>query len=191
MNAAPVSRRQQLLDATIEYLLENGVGNLSLRPLAAAIGTKARLLIYHFGSRDVLVSSALSVVLRRIQQTFLTMHSEATLDRTLLGFWRFATDKPTEPYLRLLFEVHGLAINNPAMFGEYVRGSLDSWNLLIANRLSKRNTTTRQREELATLIIAVFDGLLLDYLATGDLERTTSALLLFTKRLKNKIGGAR
>jgi len=190
MKGSGASRREQLLEAIIDYLLENGVGDLSLRPLADAVGTNARLLIYHFGSRDALVSSALSVLLRRTQETFLTMHSEARLDRTLLGFWRFATDKANEPYLRLLFEVHGLAIHNPAMFGEYVHGSLESWKLLVAGRLSKRNSK-RQREELATLIIAVFDGLLLDYLATGDLDRTTRTLLLFTRNLREKNGGQR
>ena len=34
-------RRAELLEATVEYLLENGAGGLSLRPLAAAIGTFA------------------------------------------------------------------------------------------------------------------------------------------------------
>jgi len=179
-------RRQQLLEATVDYLLENGAGALSLRPLAAAIGTKARLLIYHFGSRDVLISSALSVLLRRIQLAFLEMHSEAKLDRTLLGFWHWATDKPNEPYLRLLFEVHGLAIRDPKRYGQYLSGAIESWKTLIADRLDKRRMTARRREEMATLIIAVVDGLLLDYLATGERERTTRALTAFTKSLKKE-----
>jgi AcrR family transcriptional regulator len=182
------TRRAELLEATVEYLLENGAGGLSLRPLAAAIGTKARLLIYHFGSRDVLISSALSVLLGRIQQAFLTMHSAATLDRTLLGFWRWATDKPNEPHLRLFFEVHGLAIRDPKRYGQYLRGAIESWKVLITERLNNRKLTTRQREELATLIIATVDGLLLDYLATGERDRTTRTLTLFTKRLKKEVG---
>jgi hypothetical protein len=38
---------------------------------------------------------------------------------------------------------------------------------------------------VATLVVAAFDGLLMDYLATGDRQRTTKSLLLFLK----KIGG--
>lgn len=72
---APLPRREQLLEATVDYLLANGVTGLSLRPLASATGTQARLLIYHFGSRAALVSAALGVVLRRVQETFLAMHS--------------------------------------------------------------------------------------------------------------------
>src|SRR5437588_3810984 len=100
-------RRDQLLEATIDYLLANGVSDVSLRPLAAAIGTKARLLIYHFGSRDALVSAALSLVLRRVQEGFVAMEREATLRQALLAFWNWATAPESAPYLRLVFEVHG------------------------------------------------------------------------------------
>lgn len=177
-----IPRREQLLDATVDYLLDHGVADLSLRPLAAAAGTKARLLIYHFGSRDALISAALSVVLRRVQQAFLSMHSEATLEGTLRGFWNWATDAPNEPYLRLFLEVHALALHDPEMYGEYLRGSLESWRFLIADRIEKRGTTPKKRAELATLVIAVVDGLLLDYLATHDRERTTRALNIFLRR---------
>src|SRR5262245_52919005 len=116
-----MTRREELLEASIGYLLEHGVGDLSLRPLAAAIGTKARLLIYHFGSREVLVSSALTIVLGRIQQSFVAMMAEGDLDRALLSFWRWATDKANAPYLRLFFEVHGLAVHDPDTYGAYLR----------------------------------------------------------------------
>lgn len=106
------------------------------------------------------------------------------MDRALLRFWRWATDEANVRYVRLVFEVHALAPHHPRLYGEYVREALRSWRLLVVERLSKRNTTARQREELATLIIAVVDGLLLDYLATGDLDRTTRTLLRFIKRLK-------
>jgi AcrR family transcriptional regulator len=177
------SRRDQLLEATIEYLLDHGVGDLSLRPLAAAIGTKARLLMYHFGSREQLVSSALSVILGRIQRSFLEMLGEGSLDRALLAFWRASTGEANGSYLRLLFEVHGLAVHDPETYGEYLRGAFESWKALLTERMDKR-LRRAAREERATLMIAVIDGLLLDYLATGDLPRTTRALRSFTRQLE-------
>ena len=188
MAATRPSRREQLLEATVEYLLAHGVNGLSLRPLAAAIGTKARLLIYHFGSRDELVSAAMAVVLRRVQLGFLATQSEASLDRTLMGFWRATFDEENEPYVRLMLEVHGLAAHDPDLFGEYRRAALESWTSLIAERLRKRNRTARRRHDLATLIVAVVDGLLLAYLATGDRARTTRALQLFIRSLKKEKG---
>ena len=184
------TRRDELLEATAEYILEHGVSDLSLRPLARAIGTRARLLIYHFGSRDALVSAALSLLLRRVQQAFLAMHSSATLDRTLIAFWHWALNDENQRHLRLVFEVHGLAPRHPSMYGDYAREALESWRMLIAGRIGKRGVTRRRREELATIIIGVVDGLLMDYLATGDRLRTTRALTLFVNRLKKSKGGA-
>src|SRR3954470_1540157 len=44
--------RQRLLDAAVTHALARGVGDLSLRELASAIGTSHRMLIYHFGSKE-------------------------------------------------------------------------------------------------------------------------------------------
>src|SRR5882757_3664805 len=66
-------RREDLLNASIEYILERGVADLSLRPLAAKVGSKARLLIYHFGTKDSLVAEAMIVVRYRVQRAFATV----------------------------------------------------------------------------------------------------------------------
>lgn len=41
------------------FVLEHGFAQASLRPLAKAAGTSDRMLIYHFGSKDSLVSDLL------------------------------------------------------------------------------------------------------------------------------------
>ena len=61
------SRRDEILNASIDSSLNHGVAALSLRPLAAAVADKARLLIYHFGSKDSLVAEAMIVVRDRVQ----------------------------------------------------------------------------------------------------------------------------
>ena len=182
------SRRDALLDATAAYILRHGVSRLSLRPLAAAIGTKARLLIYHFGSRDALVAAALASILGRIQREFQALQADVPLDRAVLEFWGWATTPANAPYLRLVFEVHGLAPRQPKMFGGYTRGAFDTWRGIVTASLARRVKTARQKEVVATVVIAVVDGLLLDYLATGDRERTTRALKLFLKRLITEEG---
>lgn len=188
-SAPAPTRRDELLEATAAYILRHGVSRLSLRPLAAAIGTKARLLIYHFGSRDALVSAALAEILGRIQREFQALQAGVPLDRALLEFWRWATDPANAPYLRLVFEVHGLAPRQPRMFGGYARNAFVTWRGILTAALGRYAKTARQRELLATVLIAVVDGLLLDYLATGDRTRTTRALELFTRRLMKGQGG--
>ena len=58
-------RRQELLDLATDRVLEDGLIGLTLRPLAAAIGTSDRMLVYHFGSRDALVSEIVTTTNHR------------------------------------------------------------------------------------------------------------------------------
>jgi AcrR family transcriptional regulator len=55
-----VSRRDELLDLVTDHVLEHGLIGLTLRPVAAAIGTSDRMLLYHFGSRDELVAAVVT-----------------------------------------------------------------------------------------------------------------------------------
>jgi len=43
-----MDRREDLLDRVTDHVLEHGLIGLTLRPVAAAIGTSDRMLIYHF-----------------------------------------------------------------------------------------------------------------------------------------------
>src|SRR4051794_3107110 len=52
--------REELLERATDYVLSYGLIGLSLRPLAADIGTSDRMLIYHFANRDALVSAVVA-----------------------------------------------------------------------------------------------------------------------------------
>jgi AcrR family transcriptional regulator len=47
--------KQQLLERALGYFTEHGISDISLRELAAALGTSHRMLIYHFGIERGLV----------------------------------------------------------------------------------------------------------------------------------------
>src|SRR4051794_30855411 len=65
-------RRASLLEAATAHVLDHGMANLSLRPLAQAISTSPRMLLYHFGSKEELVTEILAAARR--QQAGLTAH---------------------------------------------------------------------------------------------------------------------
>ena len=65
------------------------------------------------------------------------------------------------------------------MYGGYVREAIESWRSIIVARGHKEST--------ATTIVAVFDGLLMDYLAAGDRKRTTRALRLFLRKIGGRV----
>ena len=59
--ARDTSRRDEVAQAATDYVLEHGLVGLSLRPLAAELGTSDRMLLYHFASKDDLVATVLRV----------------------------------------------------------------------------------------------------------------------------------
>ena len=61
-------RRQELLESVVEYVLKNGLTGLSLRPLANGVGTSARMLLYHFESREKLLALRLKSGFREAKE---------------------------------------------------------------------------------------------------------------------------
>src|SRR5947207_15367346 len=105
----PPLPRDRLLAATVDYVLTNGLGNLSLRELAAAIGTSHRMLIYHFGSKEGL----LVAVIRRVEAAQREFFADLLLNQPDLPpgdgirlMWRHFTDPQSAPHERLLFEIY-------------------------------------------------------------------------------------
>ncbi|MBX7513035.1 TetR/AcrR family transcriptional regulator [Qipengyuania sp. GH38] len=51
--------RETLLPALAAHVLRHGLGGLSLRPLAKSANTSDRMLLYHFGSKEQLITALL------------------------------------------------------------------------------------------------------------------------------------
>ena len=54
------ARETELLERIYEYVLDRGLINLSLRPLAAAVGSSPRVLLFLFGSKEGIVRGVLA-----------------------------------------------------------------------------------------------------------------------------------
>jgi AcrR family transcriptional regulator len=174
-------RREELIGRSLEYFLEHGAAGLSLRPLAAVTGTSARLLVYHFGSKDALIAAVMDEVRERLQKSFASLVAAARRGRRspMQAFWSWTIRPENLPYLRLLFEVQILALQNPGRYARYLKGTSTSWLEIIEGSLPP----SRDRRGVATLCAAVMDGLLLEYMSTGEARRTTRALKLFDRML--------
>ena len=62
---ADPARRERTLARATDYVLAHGLAGLSLRPLAAALDTSPRMLLYDFGSKQELVAAVLAEARRR------------------------------------------------------------------------------------------------------------------------------
>jgi AcrR family transcriptional regulator len=165
--ARPVNpqRRQVTLEKAADYVLAHGLAGLSLRPLAKALATSPRMLLYDFGSKEQLVTEILAEI--RWRERGLIDAEAASLE----DVWRWIADPDREPFVRLFFENYVTA----AARGEaepFVREWLE---------YLKTIWEPRPDEPTATLIVAVIRGLLLDLIATGDRKRTDKALARFVE----------
>lgn len=184
------ARRAQLLQAVADYLLDHGLAEMSLRPLASSLGTSPRMLLYHFGSKEQLVAEALAASRERQRKATLAwLQKQPELGPTelLRRFWAWQLDGH-QPFLRLFFEVYGLALQEKERFPGFLERAVADWLEFIGALLVQAGLTAAQARVAATAVIAGYRGLLLDFLATGDRRRTKRALDLLLTALEANYG---
>ncbi|GLW64924.1 TetR family transcriptional regulator [Actinomadura rubrobrunea] len=157
-----------LLDRVIEHLAAEGVGDRSLRRIAAGAGTSHRMLIYHFGSRDGLLVEVVKEMERRQREVLARLRATCRRPRELArAFWRHLSDPALAPYERLFFELYGLALTGHPVAAPLLDGIVDSW---LEGLEHVPGATPEERRVRARMILACTRGALLDLLATGDRE---------------------
>src|SRR5579884_1509393 len=179
-------RRAELLDAITEYVLGHGLADLSLRPLARAVGTSARILLYHFGSKEELIASALREARAREAATMAGYRASAAhvpLAELLHTAWRWVSEEQNGRFLRLFFEVYGLALQDSSRFPGFLDSVVADWLPLVESTLCEGGVEPKRARALAPLVVAVQRGLLLDLLATGALQRVNRAHREFVDRV--------
>ena len=179
------SRKQQLLDRLITYLVRHGPADLSLRPMAAEIGTSARLLIFHFGSKELLLAETLEEIQARLKRSFARLQAAPPDPRAgslLRTFWNWAVAEENIHQLRLLYQLQVLAAGESSPAAEFLARNSREWLAIIQSAQPKSERSAAQ----ATLLAAVFDGLFLELMCTGDRRRTTRALEAFVAMVKDQ-----
>jgi AcrR family transcriptional regulator len=164
--------RQRLLDAVIDHVAEHGISDLSLRELAAAVGTSHRMLIHHFGGKDGLRVAVVHEVEARQRAAVLAIDPSLPLDEAMRAFWRHISDAALWGNERLFFELYGQALQG--RIPGFLDGIVDSWLEPAADTLAAYGVP--EPRAIARLGIAVTRGMLLDLLATGDREEVDAAM---------------
>ncbi|MBF6487589.1 TetR/AcrR family transcriptional regulator [Nocardia otitidiscaviarum] len=184
-------RRRELLDGCRDYADEHGLFGLTLRPLADHLGTSTRNLLHHFGSREALITE---IVDR-------TLDDYLTIFRQLLSRIReFSTDlPPTAEHVAtvvaegldyawaqahlpegrrrtaMFFEIYTAATRDPDLRRRFLDPVVTEWLNPLAAALATAGTPPETARSLASRILAVHRGLLLEYLALGDDPVTEAA----------------
>lgn len=177
---APSPRKLELLEAAYGYALAHGLGDLSLRPLAAAIGSSPRVLLFLFGSKDGLIKALLArarddelAMLERLRRD----HPDADLNGAVLEIWTWLSDPVHRGLLVLWVEGYARSLVDPAgPWATFAEQTVTDWlDVLAEYQPVRRRETTAGRAE-RTAALALLRGALLDLLATGDRRRIDAAV---------------
>jgi len=179
--------RERLLAAAVRHALDAGIADLSLRQIAAALGTSHRMLIYHFGSREGLLVAITQAVEEQQRAALL---ESGTTPQDARRFWEHLSDPAMWPQERLFFELYASALRGRPGTQGLLDGIVESWVAPIAAALIKAGADESTARADARLGVAVVRGLLLDLLATGDRAGTTEAYERFLQRASGTVAPA-
>lgn len=166
----PSARREELLELAYAYVLRHGIAGMSLRPLADAVGSSPRVLLYLFGSKDGLVRALLGR--SRAEELALLAEVRAAGGgpaEVVERLWEWLADPQRRDLLRLWAEGYARSLVEPdGPWAGFAAQGVQDWIDLLGAVLGP--------DDDPTAVLAVLRGALLDVLATGDVERTTAAV---------------
>ncbi|GAA3590593.1 TetR/AcrR family transcriptional regulator [Kribbella ginsengisoli] len=177
---APSARETELLELAYAYSLTHGLADLSLRPLATAIGSSPRVLLFLFGSKDGLIRALLTrarsdelVLLQKITSQYA---EPPGLDVVARELWTWLAAEERRPLMKLWVEAYGRSLVAPdGPWSDFARSTVEDWLDLFKSVQPGKDTKAAQARR--TGVLAVLRGGLLDLLATGDTARVTAAVL--------------
>lgn len=186
-----LERRQELLDRIVEYLAANGIAQATLRPMAASLDVSINRLVHHFGSKEELLTSALERAIDQqiaVQDAWLDRAPQMTQVELYRKWWRWMNASPANLALvRMNYEAATLDTNVTGLAGEVRADQIGVWRHDVEQRLRAEGVPEDQIEVEASLSKAMFSGLVMDLLATGDRKRLTTALDTWLERLSQRI----
>jgi AcrR family transcriptional regulator len=177
----PSARKAELLEASYHYALEHGLHDLSLRPLAATIGSSPRVLLYLFGSKEGLVQALLARARSAELAALAQVRNDAgpaDLRTVAATIWRWLTAPRHRALLALWTDAYARSLVDPTgPWAGFARQTVQDWLAVFDDFAGEHDAAER------TLLLAVLRGALLDVLATGDTARVTRAVTRHLDRI--------
>jgi AcrR family transcriptional regulator len=165
------SRRGELAEAATEYVLEHGLIGLSLRPLADAIGTSDRMLLYHFASKDDVVATVLRTSNDIAVAEVRAMAPSRDVRRAVLDLWRVCSSERMDRCERVYVEAAALGLLGREPYATVVGEANDRWVAALVDHLVASGAERRRARRAVALLDAAFMGLQLDQPTAAESAR--------------------
>ncbi len=156
------ARREELAALATDYALDHGLIGLSLRPLAAAIGTSDRMLLYHFADKDDLVATVLRISNDRSVEAVRALPRSRSVRPAVVDLWRVSTSGESDRCHRMYVEAAALGLLGREPYVSVVREANERWADALADHLVAAGCTRARVGRAVALLDATFLGLQLD-----------------------------
>jgi AcrR family transcriptional regulator len=176
--------KERLVQALVVHTAEHGLGDTSLRGLAAAVGTSHRMLNYHFGSRrDLLIDVSRAVAHnQRDALAELMADPAASAIDVMWSMYRRLADPAMRTHERLFFELYVRALHEGSQNDGFLADVVDAWIAPLSVLFKRLGFDDHQATDEARLALAVARGLILDLLATENRTAVDAAMGRFVSR---------
>ena len=183
----PSAARDELLGRVVAWFAEHGVGDTSLRTLAAGIGTSHRMLNYHFGSREGLLGAVVQAVEQAEHAALVEL--AATHDDPFeagTAFWARVADRAAV-FAPLFFELSTHAMHarpHAAGLRTWLR---TGWHEVLADSFRGLGVPSERAATLALQSLAMARGLLFEVAVTGDRAAADLAMERWTAMVRREV----
>jgi len=157
-----MSRRDALLDQVTDHVLQQGLIGLTLRPVAAAIGTSDRMLLYHFRSRDELVAA---VVARASDRGVAAIDALPAVEGVRAGvnrLWQAFLAEPMHGCLDVYCQAAASGLIGKEPYRSVVREANDRWAGALESYLVRCGAPADTVARVVTLVDSSLFGFHLD-----------------------------
>jgi AcrR family transcriptional regulator len=158
----PISQRDELLERVTDHVLEHGLIGLSLRPVAAAVGTSDRMLIYHFTSRDALVSAVVARTNDRAIEAVAALPAAATVRAGVNRLWEAYQRQPLSPCLDVYCQAAATGLIGREPYLSDARASNRAWAASLREYFVRCGAPPRRVARIVTLVDSALYGFHLD-----------------------------
>lgn len=181
------SPREHLLARAVAWFAEHGVGDTSLRTLAAGIGTSHRMLHYHFGSREGVLGAVVEAVELAEHAALLELGASGLdPEEVALVFWARVADR-AETFAPLFFELSTHAMRDEPHAAGLRSWLRNGWSEAICAAYVGLGVPAERARTLALQSLAMARGLLFELAVTGDRRTADEAMALWTAMVRRQV----
>lgn len=171
-----MARRDDLAEQATDYVLEHGLIGLSLRPLAAALGTSDRMLIYHFGSKDALIAEVIVRVTSRSVRLIDALPTARTVRVAVTRLWQAIIGPDIERCQRVYIQAAALGILGADPYRKVIARSDEEWTTAVREYLVASGANPRRAPRVAGLVDAALMGLHLSLPLADNVKQLDAAV---------------